>query len=312
MSAALADASAGRLPRRARERHAGGRRRPRHRARQRHRAAAVAAAAGKTLRPHAKTHKLPQIARLQLDAGAVGIQVAKLGEAEVMVDGGLDDVLVGYPIVGEAKLARLIALAERARISVSLDSLEVAEGISAAAAAAGVEVALLIEIDTGMKRLGQHPGSRPRISPNRWQRFRASGSPVSSPMRGTSMQRGTARAEGAPDARSLRPGRRDRRADPQPRHPGRDGLGRFCGHVPIRRRLPRRDRGPARDLRLQRSQPARAGGRHRGGRRCLRRHDRRQPAGTGPPGRRRRVEGDDLGSDADGGSARELRTRDRS
>jgi D-serine deaminase-like pyridoxal phosphate-dependent protein len=122
------------------------------------RAAAIAAAAGKALRPHAKTHKLPQLARLQLDAGAVGIQVAKLGEAEVMVDAGIEDVLVGYPVVGAVKLARLIALAERARISVSLDSLEVAEGISAAAANAGVEVALLIEIDTGLRRLGQAPG----------------------------------------------------------------------------------------------------------------------------------------------------------
>ena len=69
------------------------------------RAAELADGAGVTLRPHTKTHKLPEIARLQLEAGAVGVQVAKLGEAEVMADAGIDDILVGYPIVGEQKLA---------------------------------------------------------------------------------------------------------------------------------------------------------------------------------------------------------------
>src|SRR2546429_556958 len=62
------------------------------------RAARMAREAGVDLRPHTKTHKLPQIARMQVEAGAVGVQVAKLGEAEVMVDGGIEDVLVGYPI----------------------------------------------------------------------------------------------------------------------------------------------------------------------------------------------------------------------
>ena len=123
------------------------------------RAAVIAAEAGKMLRPHTKTHKLPQIARLQVDAGAVGVQVAKLGEAEVMVDGGISDVLVGYPIVGERKLNRLTALAERSRITVSLDSLEAAQGVSAAADRAGVEIGLLVEIDTGLRRLGLQPGA---------------------------------------------------------------------------------------------------------------------------------------------------------
>ena len=122
------------------------------------RAAAVAAGAGVALRPHTKTHKLPQIAQLQVEAGAAGVQVAKLGEAEVMVDGGIVDVLVGYPIVGDQKLARLISLAERSRITVSLDSLEVAEGISRAAAESRLEIGLLVEIDTGLRRLGRAPG----------------------------------------------------------------------------------------------------------------------------------------------------------
>jgi D-serine deaminase-like pyridoxal phosphate-dependent protein len=123
------------------------------------RAAAAAAEAGVALRPHAKTHKLPQIAAMQLEAGAAGIQVAKLGEAEVMVESGVEDILVGYPIVGEVKLARLVALARRARISTVLDSLEVAEGVSAAVAAAGLTIPVLLEVDTGLHRLGLPPGA---------------------------------------------------------------------------------------------------------------------------------------------------------
>src|SRR5262249_9365171 len=101
------------------------------------RAARMAREASVSLRPHAKTHKLPQVAQMQLAAGAAGIQVAKLGEAEVMVSAGIDDVLIGYPVVGDRKLERLMALTERARISVSLDSIEAAAGIANAARATG-------------------------------------------------------------------------------------------------------------------------------------------------------------------------------
>jgi D-serine deaminase-like pyridoxal phosphate-dependent protein len=119
--------------------------------------AAIARAAGVRLRPHAKTHKSPEIARMQVDAGASGITLAKLGEAEVMADEGLDDLLVAYPIVGPAKLERLRALREGARVRVSLDSAEVARGIgSIASQAAPVEV--LIEVDTGHHRMGRPPG----------------------------------------------------------------------------------------------------------------------------------------------------------
>src|SRR5438105_4588506 len=79
------------------------------------------------LRPHIKTHKMPPLARMQMGAGAVGISVAKLGEAEVMADAGIQDMLVAFPIIGSAKLRRLASLAERARVTVALDSLEVAE-----------------------------------------------------------------------------------------------------------------------------------------------------------------------------------------
>jgi D-serine deaminase-like pyridoxal phosphate-dependent protein len=123
------------------------------------RAAAAARSAGVGLRPHAKTHKLPQIAALQLAAGAAGIQVAKLGEAEVMVAAGVEDVLVGYPIVGAAKLARLVLLAREARVSVVLDSVEVAAPLAAAAQTAGLTIPALIELDTGMHRLGVAPAA---------------------------------------------------------------------------------------------------------------------------------------------------------
>ncbi|MEO8291729.1 MAG: alanine racemase [Actinomycetota bacterium] len=89
----------------------------------------VATNAGVRLRPHTKTHKCPEIARIQVEAGAVGITAAKLGEAEGMADAGLDDILVAYPIVGEQELTRLRALRDRARVRVSVDSLDVAEGI---------------------------------------------------------------------------------------------------------------------------------------------------------------------------------------
>ena len=122
------------------------------------RAAATAHEMGVVVRPHTKTHKLPRIAHMQVEAGAVGVQVAKLGEAEVMADGGIEDILVGYPIVGEHKLARLADLAERVTISVTVDSDEVAAGISRVARERGLTIPVLIELDTGLRRLGVLPG----------------------------------------------------------------------------------------------------------------------------------------------------------
>jgi D-serine deaminase-like pyridoxal phosphate-dependent protein len=106
------------------------------------------------LRPHIKTHKSPFIARKQLDSGACGITVAKLGEAEMMAQAGLDDILVAYPIVGTAKLNRLVELARRVRLTVATDSLQVAQGISQAAAAGEVTVRMLAEMDAGLRRCG--------------------------------------------------------------------------------------------------------------------------------------------------------------
>ena len=119
--------------------------------------ASVAATAGVRLRPHTKTHKCPEIARIQVEAGAAGITVAKLGEAEVMADAGLGDILVAYPIVGESKLARLRARRDRARVRVSLDSVAVAEGVGSIGSAAD-PVEVLVEVDTGQHRMGRPPG----------------------------------------------------------------------------------------------------------------------------------------------------------
>jgi D-serine deaminase-like pyridoxal phosphate-dependent protein len=117
---------------------------------------------GLRLRPHTKTHKIPELARKQIESGASGITVAKLDEAEVMIDAGLDDLLIAYPIVGPTKTHRLADLAQRARITVSLDSETAARGISAALSARGTQsvsrpnsnVNILVELDVGFRRCG--------------------------------------------------------------------------------------------------------------------------------------------------------------
>jgi D-serine deaminase-like pyridoxal phosphate-dependent protein len=109
---------------------------------------------GVELRPHIKTHKLPELARLQLEAGAVGITCQKLGEAEVMADAGVEDILLSFPLVGSAKAERLAALAGRVKMTVVGDSAAVAEGLSPVLAREGVEVDFLVECDTGLGRTG--------------------------------------------------------------------------------------------------------------------------------------------------------------
>ncbi len=106
------------------------------------------------LRPHTKTHKVPAIARMQVAAGATGITVAKVGEAEVMASAGLDDILIAYPLVGSSKWERAARLARDRKLMVSLDSLEAAEGLSEAANRLGSTIRLLVEFDVGMNRCG--------------------------------------------------------------------------------------------------------------------------------------------------------------
>lgn len=110
-------------------------------------------------RPHIKTHKIPAIARQQVEAGAAGITCQKIGEAEVMAAAGIDDIFLPYNILGQAKLERLMQLARRTRLSVTADSAVVARGLSGAAVAAGLTLPVLIECDTGGQRCGvQSPG----------------------------------------------------------------------------------------------------------------------------------------------------------
>jgi D-serine deaminase-like pyridoxal phosphate-dependent protein len=109
---------------------------------------------GVELRPHIKTHKLPELARRQLEAGAVGITCQKLGEAEVMADAGVEDILLSFPLVGSAKAERLAALAVRVKMTVVGDSAAVAEGLSPVLARQGLEVDFLVECDTGLGRTG--------------------------------------------------------------------------------------------------------------------------------------------------------------
>ncbi|GGI08610.1 alanine racemase [Egicoccus halophilus] len=114
---------------------------------------------GVALRPHAKTHKSPFFARRQLAAGAVGVTVAVLGEAEVLADAGIDDVFVAYPVwaVG-AKADRLRDLAGRIRLAVGVDSVEGATQLGRALAGAADLPEVLIELDSGEGRTGTSPG----------------------------------------------------------------------------------------------------------------------------------------------------------
>ena len=115
---------------------------------------------GLKLRPHIKTHKSRHFAKAQIAAGATGITCQKIGEAEVMAEAGIDDILVAYNIVGEAKLMRLRALAERVRaLSVVADSPTVVDGLGNAFQGAATQLAVLVECDTGGGRCGvQSPG----------------------------------------------------------------------------------------------------------------------------------------------------------
>src|SRR2546430_9770434 len=120
--------------------------------------AAAARELGVQLRPHAKTHKVPEIARLQIAAGASGVTLAKVSEAEVFADAGIDDLFLAYQIVSPVQLERLIRLARRTRIRCAVDSRDGAERLSRAAKDAGVELQVMLEIDLGIGRTGVRAG----------------------------------------------------------------------------------------------------------------------------------------------------------
>ena len=112
-----------------------------------------ASVAGKVrVRPHAKTHKCPDVAKRQIALGAVGMCCQKVSEAEAMVEGGVSDVLVSNEIVGAPKLARLADLSRRAKIGVCVDNAENVRQLKG-------DLDVYIEIDVGMRRCGVPPGA---------------------------------------------------------------------------------------------------------------------------------------------------------
>ncbi|PYQ01856.1 MAG: alanine racemase, partial [Acidobacteria bacterium] len=106
---------------------------------------------GVRLRPHAKTHKVVEVGRRQIAAGATGLSVAKTSEAEVFAAAGFDDLFIAYPVVGADKARRLLALAERLRrLAVGVDSVEGASTLASAFRAAGRTLDVVLKIDVGL------------------------------------------------------------------------------------------------------------------------------------------------------------------
>ena len=121
--------------------------------------AAFAASKGMDLRPHTKTHKSPYIAKRQLERGAVGVCTAKVSEAEVMIDAGVQAVLVTSPIVSPEKIERLVALAKRSdELRIVVDNQESAERLDQAGREMGTTIGVLIDLDPGIRRTGIAPG----------------------------------------------------------------------------------------------------------------------------------------------------------
>jgi len=113
---------------------------------------------GIQLRPHVKTHKSPLVAKRQIELGACGVCCAKVGEAEVMVEGGVTDVLITTEVAAPEKIRRLVAMAARATVAVVADNPENIRQLSQAAAAANVTLHVLVEVNVGQNRCGVEPG----------------------------------------------------------------------------------------------------------------------------------------------------------
>jgi len=111
------------------------------------------------LRPHAKSHKCPEIALRQIALGAVGVCCQKVSEAEALIAGGVNDVLIANEVVGAPKLKQLTALAKQAKVKVCVDDAGNVAVLDAAARAAGVTLDVLVEIDVGAHRCGVVPGA---------------------------------------------------------------------------------------------------------------------------------------------------------
>jgi len=128
------------------------------------RMARLARAADLKLRPHTKTHKTIEIARLQMEGGAAGVTVAKVGEAEVMAGAGIEDIFIAHQVVGGAKIERLVELAKRVQVAVGVDSLEVASPLATAFAQEGMRLPVVMEVDVGLHRCGVAPEEAPELA----------------------------------------------------------------------------------------------------------------------------------------------------
>ena len=112
---------------------------------------------GLGFRPHIKTHKIPDIAQMQLDAGAVGIACQKLTEAKIFVDAGIQDIQIPYNILGPKKLARLADMSMYTRLTVSADHPAVVRGLSEAAESRGITIRVMADLETEIERTGAKP-----------------------------------------------------------------------------------------------------------------------------------------------------------
>jgi len=115
------------------------------------------AAHGVRLRPHAKTHKTVEVARMQLEHGAAGLTVAKPSEGLALLRSGVSDVFVAYPVVGEVRTAQLLELARHVRVSCCIDDLGAATALSEAAVDVGTSIDVLVDVESGLRRTGLPP-----------------------------------------------------------------------------------------------------------------------------------------------------------
>jgi D-serine deaminase-like pyridoxal phosphate-dependent protein len=109
---------------------------------------------GCSLRPHVKTHKIPELARLAMAYGACGVTVAKVSEAEVMANGGIGDIFIAYPLVGDFRIRRAGELSRNIRLILAIDSLAGAQALSVHAIRTGIVFEVRMEVDTGLRRTG--------------------------------------------------------------------------------------------------------------------------------------------------------------
>ncbi len=126
--------------------------------------ARVCREAGVDWRPHIKASKSPPLAKRLIAGGAVGITCAKVGEAEVMADGGITDILIANEVIGPQKIARLVELAGRATVCVAVDDERNLRELSAASAAAGANVDVLVDLNVGLARCGIRPEDAPALA----------------------------------------------------------------------------------------------------------------------------------------------------